>query len=145
MIWKDIKGYEGRYKISDTGIVKSCEHTHTFIAKGKEIKRHRKEQLLKFWKRSKYYLVDLWNNNVRDVRSVHVLVYEAFKGPVPDGHIVHHKDGNRFNNNIDNLETMTFKEHNLHHHTGRVPWNKGKNCHDIVVKSWKTRKENKNA
>lgn len=124
-MWKDIAGYEGRYQVSDDGQVKSCEHCHKTVIRGKETLRHRKEQLLKQWKRSKYLLVDLWKNGKRDVRSVHVLVYEAFKGVVPDGQMIHHIDANKFNNSIDNLTTMTVLEHNRYHHNGRVPWNKG--------------------
>lgn len=115
-MWKDIAGYEGRYQISDTGIVKSCEHYHPTVIKGKHVLRHRKEQLLKQWKRSNYLLVDLWKDGERDVRSIHVLVYETFIGPIPKGYMVHHKDHDKFNNSIDNLEIMTAKEHNNHHH-----------------------------
>lgn len=116
MIWKDIEGYEGRYQVSDTGLVKSCEHYHPVVIKGKPVLRHRKEQLLKQWKRSNYLLVDLWRDNERDVRSVHVLVYETFIGPVLDGFVVHHKDHNKYNNCVDNLKLMSHKEHNKHHH-----------------------------
>lgn len=140
-MWKDIAGYEGRYQVSDDGQVKSCEHYHKTLIKGKETLRHRKEQLLKQWKRSKYLLVDLWKNGKRDVRSVHVLVYETFKGAVPDGQMIHHIDANKFNNNIDNLTTMTVLEHNRHHHNGQEPWNKGMKYREIVLKAWKTRKE----
>ena len=59
MIWKDVKDYEGLYQVSDSGLVRS----------------HKK--ILKQWKRSKYLLVDLWKNGIRDVRSVHVLIYET--------------------------------------------------------------------
>ena len=115
-MWKDIAGYEGRYQISDTGIVKSCEHYHPTIIKGTPVLRHRKEQLLKQWKRSNYLLVDLWKDGERDVRSIHILVYETFIGPIPKGYMVHHKDHDKFNNCVDNLEIMTAKEHNNHHH-----------------------------
>ena len=140
-MWKDIAGYEGRYQVSDTGLVKSCEHSHKITIKGKETIRHRKEQLLKQWKRSSYLLVDLWKEGKRDVRSVHVLVYETFNGPIPDNHIIHHIDENKFNNCVDNLTTVTLLEHNRHHCSGRIPWNKGKDCHETVLKAWKTRKE----
>lgn len=107
MIWKDVAGYEGLYQVSDTGLVRS------------------RKKILKQWKRSKYLLVDLWKNGVRDVRSVHVLIYETFNNPVPKGYVVHHKDEDKFNNCLSNLECMTIDEHNKLHCTGHVPWNKG--------------------
>lgn len=41
---------------------------------------------------------------------VHRLVYLAHKGPIPEGLTLKHKDGNKENNRISNLELMTFKE-----------------------------------
>lgn len=113
--WKDIAGYEGRYKVSNTGLVKSCEHYHPTTIKGTPVLRHRKEQLLKQWKRSSYLLVDLWRDGERDVRSVHILVYEAFIGPLKRNHIIHHKDCDKFNNNVSNLVQLTFRQHNRLH------------------------------
>ena len=80
MIWKDVKDYEGLYQVSDSGLVRS------------------RKKILKQWKRSKYLLVDLWKNGIRDVRSVHVLIYETVNKPVPKGYVIHHKDEDRFNN-----------------------------------------------
>lgn len=117
--WKDIAGYEGRYQVSNTGLVKSCEHYHPTVIKGTPVLRHRKEQLLKQWKRSRYLIVDLWRDGERDVRSVHILVYEAFIGPVKEGYVVHHKDLNRFNNCVSNLQQLSYLEHNRLHTTLR--------------------------
>lgn len=129
-IWKDIEGYEGRYQISNLGNVKSLEHYHKCMFWGKERLRHRKEQLLKQWKRSNYLLVDLWKDNKRDVKSVHVLVYKAFIDNIEEGFIVHHIDENKINNNVNNLKLINFKEHNELHFNGSIPWNKGlKNSH----------------
>lgn len=42
---------------------------------------------------------------------------------IPNGYIVHHKDGNKKNNIISNLEMITYKQHNnIHKHPA---WNKG--------------------
>lgn len=60
-MWKDIEGYEGRYQVSDTGLVKSCEHFHEVTIKGTKTLRHRKEQLLKAWKTRKEKMKCLQN------------------------------------------------------------------------------------
>lgn len=117
--WRDIAGYKGRYQVSNTGLVKSCEHYHPTVIRGKHVLRHRKEQLLKQWKRSRYLLVDLWADGERDVRSVHILVYEAFCGAIPEDYQVHHKDNNRFNNCVENLECLTARDHVRIHHYKR--------------------------
>lgn len=117
--WRDIEGYEGRYMVSNTGLVKSCEHYHPIILKGTPTMRHRKEQLLTQWKRSNYLLVDLWRDGERDVRSVHVLVYETFVAPLKPGLCVHHIDHNKFNNSVDNLVAMTVADHNRLHYKER--------------------------
>lgn len=48
----------------------------------------------------------------------HHLVWEKETGcPVPKGCIIHHKDGNKFNNDIKNLQLMSSIEHNRMHST----------------------------
>lgn len=124
-MWKDIAGYEGLYKVSDEGLVMSFK---------------KQPKILKQWKRSKYNLVDLWKDGNRDVRSVHVLVYETFNGPLPDGYIVHHIDENKFNNRLDNLQAVTMLEHNRHHCCGRPAWNKGISTpKETTTKVWNAR------
>lgn len=45
----------------------------------------------------------------------HRVVWEHFKGPIPKNHVIHHKDGNKLNNSIDNLECLTQAEHSRLH------------------------------
>ncbi|MEI2280726.1 HNH endonuclease signature motif containing protein [Paenibacillus polysaccharolyticus] len=53
---------------------------------------------------------------------VHRLVAAAYLGGVPAGKVVNHKDGDKFNNTVDNLEVVTYSENNLHAHaTGLKP------------------------
>lgn len=49
---------------------------------------------------------------------LHREVYEMHYGPIPSGYIVHHKDGNKLNNSIENLELLSRAEHASVHHKG---------------------------
>ena len=61
-----------------------------------------------------YLNLDLYHNGVRKHELVHRLVAKAFV-PNPDNKpVVNHKDGNKLNNNADNLEWVTSLENNRH-------------------------------
>lgn len=52
-------------------------------------------------------------------KFLHRVIYEDETGEkIPEGYVVHHKDGNKLNNDIDNLELKTRADHNYHHHKG---------------------------
>ena len=64
--------------------------------------------------RKGYPAVDLYKGGKRVTRGVHILVAEAFI-PNPDNKPeVNHKDGNKYNNNVSNLEWVTHKENVRH-------------------------------
>lgn len=100
-IWKDIKGYENLYQISTYGNVRSLPHirstgTGKCLQKGKILKPAIQKIGYKFVVLSK-------NGKTKGFR-VHRLVAEAFI-PNPDNlPQVNHKDENKLNNNINNLE-----------------------------------------
>ena len=48
----------------------------------------------------------------------HRVLFEDFYGEIPDGYIVHHKNGNKLDNCILNLELMKFGEHSRTHNSG---------------------------
>lgn len=98
-IWKDVKGYEGHYKISNLGKVET-------------LKKDRK--LLKFIKRSGYNYASLSMNGKRKNEAVHRLVAKHFIENPLNKEMVNHKDGNKQNNNVLNLEWVTVKENNQH-------------------------------
>ena len=104
-IWKDIKGYEGYYQISNKGKVKSLPRLRN--AKNKFISR---ERILKNQDNSKGYLrVELKANNKKQKFFVHRLVAEHFLDKPKGCNIVNHLDCNPHNNNVENLEWTTFK------------------------------------
>jgi hypothetical protein len=45
----------------------------------------------------------------------HHLIWELHYGPIPSGYVIHHKNGNKVDNRIENLEMMTISKHSLLH------------------------------
>ncbi len=79
--------------------------------------------------RGKYYRISSGKEG-NNGKYLHRLLFEEFYGEIPDGFIVHHKNGNRFDNCILNLQLMKKSTHdNLKNSTGfyRVDKSKDKN------------------
>ena len=108
-VWKDIKGYEGRYQVSNMGRVKSLERT--FIDKTGR-KQHIKERILKpRTDKDGYLRVDLHNSKAKRF-AIHRLVCEAFHENPENKPCVNHIDENKTNNIASNLEWCTVAENN---------------------------------
>lgn len=108
MNWLPIKGFEGLYEVSDTGLVRSIDRSyyskdgqfHFYKGKLKAILPN---------KNVKYLQVELYKNNKSHHRYVHRLVAEAFIDNPENLPEVNHIDGNRQNNVVSNLEWVTRK------------------------------------
>ena len=113
-IWKDIPGYQGIYQASNYGRIRSVEGKETHTAKHGT--RKWKSRILKprGHNPTTGNRVTLWKNKKSKDYLVARLVCTTFHGPAAFKETVNHIDGNRFNNNINNLEWLTLTE-NIQH------------------------------
>lgn len=73
-----------------------------------------------------YHVVGICFDGKYVQRKVHRLVVETYIGKIPEGYCVNHKDGDKLNNCLDNLEIVTFKENTQHaYRTGLAMGRKG--------------------
>ena len=112
-IWKDIKGYEGLYQVSNLGRVKSLKRK---VYAGRNRLRWQHERIMSNNKSNgNGYLVVNLNKESKDKNKyIHRLVAQAFI-PNPNHYLyVNHKDENRKNNKVDNLEWCTALYNNTY-------------------------------
>lgn len=103
--WRDIPGYEGLYQISDLGSVKSLP------APGKG--RKNTGRILKPAHVAGYFYVNLCKNGSKRF-SIHALVALVFIGERPQDYDVNHKNGDKTDNRLINLEYVTRSD-NIQH------------------------------
>jgi len=112
-MWKDVVGYEGVYQVSSFGRVKRVK-----AASGTHIDK----VLTPFRQTCGYLVVHLCHKRKRATCLVHRLVALAFLPP-SDKSQINHKNGDKTNNRLDNLEWATPKENIQHAYAvlGRKP------------------------
>ena len=118
-IWKDVVGYEGYYQVSNLGRVKSVDRIVIMKNQFCEFEKMRKSKLLKTAKlKSGYMQVGLCKNGIMTNKRIHRLVCESFIENKNNYPIINHKDENKANNNVDNLEWCT---HSYNRNYGTTP------------------------
>ncbi len=100
--WKDIPGFKGLYQASNTGLIKSFKRSGSA------------GRILKPGIRRGYQSVTLCKGNKKFPSNVHRLIAFTFLSKVKDNNVVNHKDGNKLNNNYENLEWVTRKQNQDH-------------------------------
>ena len=98
--WEWVRGYEGYYQISNKGRLKSFY-------------RDKEGKILSVKHSSGWYLTVVLRmpGKHSKTKRIHTMVAEAFIGEIPHGYHVHHKDGNRQNNCVENLEIIHPANH----------------------------------
>ena len=99
--WRDIKGYDGLYQVSNYGRIKS------FI-------RYNDGRIIKQCIGRRYWKVILYKDKKEKCLFVHRIVAKAFIPNPLNKEQINHKDGNKLNNKVSNLEWCS-REENMDH------------------------------
>jgi DNA-directed RNA polymerase II subunit RPB2 len=111
--WKIINNYDN-YSISNKG----------------EVKNNTTRRILKYYIRNGYNSVTLSKDNCKKTFNIHNLVAEHFlKKPTNKGYVVNHIDEDKLNNNLDNLEYITYRDNTLY--SANSDRNKNTNSYNI--------------
>ena len=120
--WRDIKGYEGLYKISNAGNIYSYN-----------VNRELKLQTDK----DGYAEAKLWKGGKVKYFRVHRLVAEAFISNELNKPCVNHINSIRNDNRVQNLEWVTFQENNIHAlNYGNREYSTKEHMSDMSNKRW---------
>lgn len=109
-IWKDVPGFESIYQVSDIGRVKS-------LSRKDSLGRNVREKILKCPKNnSGYKTVSLHDkkNNKKEFISIHRLVADVFLCNEENLPCVNHKDNDKENNSVSNLEWCSYDYNNTY-------------------------------
>src|SRR5699024_7078742 len=103
--WIDVKDYEGLYQVSNLGRVKGTERV---VKNGKNSVMIKPEVILKPINNGNgYHYVNLLKDGVQRKTFIHRIVALSFLPNNKDYPVVNHKDENKLNNNVENLEWCT--------------------------------------
>lgn len=108
----DIKGFEN-YKVNKQGVIVSKSR----VSKQKNGKNYTvKEKIMKPQIDNTGYIVFGLRNSNKKTKKVylHRILAESFIPNIENKPCVNHKDGVKYNNNLNNLEWCTYKENNIH-------------------------------
>jgi hypothetical protein len=137
-IWKDIKGFEGYFQVSNFGRIKSLERKKEYS--NRKTEEIIKEKFLSICDNGNgYKVVYLKMNGKKKSKYVHRLVAEAFIENPNKLKEINHKDFNKNNNNVKNLEWVDRKA-NITHYRGS---NRYDDCMNLRNKKLKVKSLNR--
>lgn len=105
--WKPISGYEGYYEVSNLGNIRSVDR---YVRSGNGSLRKIPSRPVAQVVTHGYKVVCLSRENKQKCIRVHKIVCSEFNGVGAPNEVVNHIDGNKMNNQFDNLEWVTQKE-----------------------------------
>lgn len=115
-IWKPIKGYEQYYEVSNLGRIKSLARNVYWKNRANRINSRYDEEkiIVPDVMKNGYIRIKFRVNGDVKQKTVHRVVAEAFIPNPENKPCINHKDGDRKNNKVENLEWCTYSENNLH-------------------------------
>lgn len=102
--FKSVEGFEGIYDLRSDGLLYSYPRIgskggYTYGSKNSE----------------GYLCFSLYKDGKRFPQKLHILVYKTYIGEIPEGYDVHHKNHNKLDNRVENLELIEHIEHSKKH------------------------------
>jgi hypothetical protein len=112
--WVGIKGFEN-YQINELGQVRSVDRIQHNKRLGLDYERTQNGKILSPIVKDNSYVVYMLSKRDKIFqRYAHRLIAETFLGGIPIGMVINHKDGNRINNTLENLEIVSQRDNALH-------------------------------
>ena len=114
-VWKDVVDWEECYQVSSFGSVRSKDKVRVKVRQGKTVLAfYRGREMKRKLNQDGYRTVHLRDEQKSSHPSVHRLVALTFVKNTEHKPTVNHKDGNKQNNNVSNLEWATHSEQTIH-------------------------------
>jgi hypothetical protein len=110
-IWKDIKNYEGLYQVSNLGRVRSLDRV---VKHGNRFRNDKGKILSVSVTPEGYPQITLCRDNKKHHVKIHRIVALTFMDKIDETYVVNHKDGNKKNNCLDNLEWVSYSRNVKH-------------------------------